>query len=231
MSKIARKTAVQFGATAGPDQIAQYGSFAASAPAFSTDPAVIQALAQFQSGWFTAVLSNNAPCTEDDNALAFLWAYQIGYLMQAGIAEYDGSTTYYVGSLCTGVGTGQIYVSVADSNTGNALTNPSFWVVSGGAFSNITSTYTVLQTDSTIICSNTAGTFTITLPAIASTPVGKKYTFKNTGGSSGFAITIKGNASELIDLANTFSLTASGSSYPAITIQTNGTQWFIISSH
>lgn len=126
MAKIARKTALIFGSTAGVNQIAEFGSLAASVPAFTTDPAVIQSLSNYLGGWFQAVIGANSPAIEDMNALCFLYAYQIAYIMQAGVAEYDAGTTYYTGSIVNSGGT--LFVSQADNNTGNALTDSTKWL-------------------------------------------------------------------------------------------------------
>ncbi len=126
MSKIVRKTAQLFGTGAGFDQVAQFGSLAASAPNYSIDPAVIQSLAAWVSGWFDAVLGGNSPAIEDMNGFCLVMAYQAAYILQQGIGEWDLGTTYYTNSLCT-VG-GVIYVSLQDTNLNNSPTSSSaYW--------------------------------------------------------------------------------------------------------
>jgi hypothetical protein len=117
LSKIARKTALLFGSTSGANQIAQYGSLANTTPNFSTDPAVIQALSQWLQGWFSAVVGSNSPAIEDMNAFCYVMAYQISYLMQEGVAEWDSGTTYYAGSIAQI--DGAQYISVTNANIGN----------------------------------------------------------------------------------------------------------------
>lgn len=132
MAKLTRKTQRLFGSSAGANQIAQFGSFAANSPLFSSDPAVIQSLSNFLTGWFGAAVGANSPAIEDMNGLFLVAFYQLAYLMQAGVAEYDTGTTYYTGSLA--MSAGQIYVSQVDNNTNNALSNRSFWIpFSGGS--------------------------------------------------------------------------------------------------
>lgn len=128
MSKILRKTQLQFGSSAavGPGGIGQYGSFAAGSIAYTKDPAVIQALSNYLDGWSGAVVGPNSPAIEDENSLAYLWAYQLGYIMQAGVAEWDSGTTYYKGSLVNNGG-GLIYGSLTDTNMGNAVTDTTKW--------------------------------------------------------------------------------------------------------
>lgn len=127
MSKLTRAVMKVFGGTATVGQIKQFGSLAAAAPLSTTDPVVIQALSEFSDGWFAAVLGGNSPAIEDMNALCFLFARQLAYLGQTGIAEWDATTTYYIGSLATAVGTGVIYVSLTNTNLNNAVTDTAHW--------------------------------------------------------------------------------------------------------
>lgn len=127
MSKIARKLAKIFGETAGAQQIGQFGSFAAGSVAYSTDPDVIQSLGNYSAGWFAAIVGSNSPAIQDVNALDYLWSYQLAYLMQAGIPEWDDDTTYYIGSIVAQVATGILYRSIQDANINNAVTDPTFW--------------------------------------------------------------------------------------------------------
>lgn len=126
MSKILRKAAQIFGVSAGPNQLAQVGSLAAAAPVFSTDPDTIQALANYAAGWFSCVVGANSPAIEDMNALCYLFAYQIAYSLQAGIAEWDATTPYYTGSVVTI--NAVPYVSIVDNNVNhNPATAILFW--------------------------------------------------------------------------------------------------------
>lgn len=87
-----------------------------------------------------------------------------------------------------------------------------------------TTTYTVLNTDVSVRMDATSAAFTATLPAIATVGVGKRITFKKVD-SSGNAATVKGNASELIDAANTNVLSTQ---YASITVESNTTGWDIV---
>lgn len=127
MAKIVRKPAKQFGSAAGPLQIGQFGSLAAGLPTYSSDPTVLQALSEWSGGWFSAILGNNSPAIEDMNAFCFVMAYQIAYLMQEGIAEWDSATTYYKGSFAQD-GNGKVYVSTFDGNLNNVLTDNTKWL-------------------------------------------------------------------------------------------------------
>lgn len=119
MAKILRKVMKVFGSTAGANQIAQFGSLANSTPNFTTDPTVIQALAQYVQGWFAAVVGSNSPAIEDMNALFYLYAYQLSYIMQQGVPEWDPDTTYYKGSIVQD-GSGDQFLSTLDTNLNNA---------------------------------------------------------------------------------------------------------------
>jgi len=132
MAKIDRKLMKIFGTNATAQQRGVFGSLAAGSPAYSTDPETIQSLSNYLGGWFDAVLGNNSPAIEDMNSLHFLFAYQLAYLMQAGIPEWNDETTYYIGSLATN-STGTVYVSRTDNNLNNILTNTTNWKPVGGS--------------------------------------------------------------------------------------------------
>lgn len=84
-----------------------------------------------------------------------------------------------------------------------------------------TANYLVTAADETMICSGAS--FMLTLPAAASLP-GKRYWFKHNDAVLGRVYTIKANASELIDDANTKKLATIGET---IAIFSDGTQWQI----
>lgn len=126
MAKIARKFMKIFGVNAGAQQRGVFGSLAAGLPAYSTDPEAIQGLSNYEDGWFGAVLGNNSPAIQDMNALQFLFAYQLAYGFQAGVPEWDDATTYYLGSFVND-GNGNLYVSLADNNLNNAVSDTSKW--------------------------------------------------------------------------------------------------------
>ncbi len=170
MAKIARKTQKIFGSTAGGTQIAQFGSLAAAAPAYTTDPETIQALANYLTGWYGAVVGSNSPAIEDMNALCYLYAYQLAYVMQSGVPEWDAETTYYIGSFASD-GAGYLYVSLTNDNLNNALTSVANWRrVNGG---------------SNVVAINPAVTPTVTLTAADS---GKTYLVNSANGATTFSL-------------------------------------------
>jgi len=127
MAKLQRKSAKLFAseATATAGGLAQFGSLAAGTPNYSTDPDVIQALDAYKEGWSSAVLGTKSPALEDRNALDYLLSYQQAYIMQHGIPEWLDTETYYIGSVVSQ--NSSIYISLADNNTNNALTNTTYW--------------------------------------------------------------------------------------------------------
>lgn len=131
MAKLVRQTAKLFGSAVSTSQIAQFGSLAASSPVTYTganaitNANLIQAT-NWTQGWSAAVEGANSPALEDLNAFCFMDSYQIGYLMQTGIPEWDSATTYYIGSVAQD-GTGNIYTSLTNSNLNNALSSTSNW--------------------------------------------------------------------------------------------------------
>lgn len=139
MAKITRKVAKIFGSSAGANQIAKFGSLAAGSPATysgaTADPATIQSLGNWLSGWFAGVEGANSPAIEDLNAFCYTMAYQIAYQMQEGIPEWDSSTTYYTGSIVQD-GSANIYYSLVDNNLNNLVSDTSKWGYLPNSFAN-----------------------------------------------------------------------------------------------
>lgn len=90
-----------------------------------------------------------------------------------------------------------------------------------GNVRSISAADTVLKTDGLIILTGT-GTYTLNLPA-ASTMSGSTVKFKKTGASG--TITLDGNASETIDGATTYAITAQ---YRSVEIYSDGTNWHVL---
>lgn len=123
MAKIPRKTQKIFGSTAGGTGITEYGSPAGGSPVYSTDLDDIQT-AEWDTGWAAAALAGTEiPTFQDFNAIHYTATNQLGYLLQEGVAEYDAGTEYHQNSIVKKTGTYELYGSVIDTNTGNALPN------------------------------------------------------------------------------------------------------------
>jgi len=143
MAKITRAAQKIFGVNSGFQEVAQFGSLANTTPNYSMDPVVIQALAQFTNGWFDAVIGGNSPAIQDMNALCYLYAYQLAYVLQQGVPEWDAATTYFIGSVVQD-GTGATFLSTLDNNLNNAL-NVAGWFPIGtvGALTQIVGNVTM----------------------------------------------------------------------------------------
>lgn len=133
MGKLTRFTQLLFGSTASAGRISEYGSLQNGTPTTYAGSAATPALIQgdpgnFESGWDGAVIGNSSPAIQDANAVQYLNSYQLAYLLQEGIAEYDAATTYYINSICQV--SGVLYVSLVNTNIGNApASSPSDWTV------------------------------------------------------------------------------------------------------
>ena len=91
-----------------------------------------------------------------------------------------------------------------------------------------TANYTATESDEFIAVDATAGAVVITLPAVASTRVGKVYTVKKVD-ASGNAASLNPNASETIDgSAATLDITTQ---WQSITIINTGAAWLVVSEY
>ena len=120
-TKIIRKTASIFGGglNALSNQVEQFGSKRQTGtPNYTVDPAVIQSLAAWSDGWAEALnATNGSEYLQDRNGVDFVASYQIAYLLQQGIAEWDSATPYFINSIVQYGGI--FYKSLIDNNTGN----------------------------------------------------------------------------------------------------------------
>ncbi len=224
-AKLTRKNMKVFGSAPGVNQMAVFGSLKAGAPAFSTNVETIQSLSNYLTGWFDAVIGGSAPAIEDWNSLCFVFAYQIAYLMQTGVEEWNASTEYFIGSIAND-GTGQLYVSIVDNNLNNALTDSTKWKIQGNGVRNVTGTDTAVQTDEYLRLDPTGASFVETLPSLAATPLGKEFTLKNVA-TNGNTATVTPDGSDTIDQQASVVL----NSIPiqdCITVKNGGPQWDLV---
>ena len=161
MSKITRVTQKQFGLNGLATYFGQFGSLASGTPVTTKDPKEIQNTTAFLTGWTAETVATNRPALEDFNGLDFLKFYQLGYILQQGVPEWDSATTYYIGSIVNdtantaGLGVGVLLKSKIDDNLNNVLSNSTAWgaavsvpSVSGGvagSFKNLS----IVQTSAT----------------------------------------------------------------------------------
>lgn len=116
MAKITRKTAYIFAENAASTDVEQFASKQQTGePNYTADPAIIQALAAWGVGWSDALNpTNNSQWKQDRNAVDLVATYQIAYILQQGIPEWDSGTTYYTNSVVQYDGV--FYISLVDDN-------------------------------------------------------------------------------------------------------------------
>lgn len=126
MAGLPRKPLFPF-ATSATNQ-GQFGSAQLGTKITTTDPSVVQGIsggapsAAWNQGWLDAVISGLAlPPLEEMQGVQFVHSYMLSYLLTRGLAEWDSITTYNQWDFCKKTGTWQLYGSLIDSNTGNAL--------------------------------------------------------------------------------------------------------------
>lgn len=231
MAKITRKNQKIFGETAGVDEIAQIGSLFAGTPTFSTDPDVIQALVEYSNGWFNVAIGDNSPAEEDMNAFCYLVTRQLAYLFQSGTAEWNDTTTYYIGSQAQD-GLGNIYISLTDNNTNNALTDAANWKPLGVSpnikavvFGDSPVTLVSGDSEKTLFVTTAGGAITINLPAPA---LNFRITFVDVGfvmGTNNLTISRNGGTYKIGNVASDFIAAANGGTW---VLASNGTDYFFI---
>jgi len=226
MAKITRVLMKIFGQDAGTNQRGKIGSLASGTPETTTDLKEMQSNANYLGGWFSCVVGNNSPAIEDMNALHYLMAYQLAYGFQQGIAEWEVSTEYHLGSMVND--SGIIYVSLANDNLGNALSDSTKWrtllnyVIPVNPSTDSPFAITAIK-NGAILSVDTVAALQVDLPA----PL-KGLSFSvvdKTGNADSFPITINRNATEKIQgLASDFVCEAPFGSW---TFVCDGTDWFI----
>ena len=126
MSKLTRVFQNLFCGSASVGNVGQFGSLALGTPTTTTNISTIQALAAWLAGFTSETVAGNVPALEDFNGIFLVAFYQICYLLQMGIPEYDPSTVYYTNSVVQY--NGIFYQSLVDTNTGNTpSSSPSQW--------------------------------------------------------------------------------------------------------
>jgi len=129
MAKITRAIQKIFGADAAGDEIAQIGSLRAGGIVYTTNLVTMQGLSQYDDGLNGIVhISKFIPALEDINAMYFMLTTQVAYGFQEGIPEYDATTEYHQNSIVKDPGTYDLYYSLQNTNTGNALTEGAWWL-------------------------------------------------------------------------------------------------------
>ncbi len=131
MSRIAPSLQKIFGSSlTTTGNVAVFGSLAAGAPAYSSDPKTIQSLSQYLEGFTSGVVGNNSPAIQDMNSLMLAVTSQIAYFLQQGVPEWNTDNPYYIGGFATD-GAGNLYVSQTNGNIGHALSDTNNWLPYG----------------------------------------------------------------------------------------------------
>ncbi len=126
MPALARKTQRTFGLAGTVGNYGQFGSKAAAAPLNSQDPAVIQALNAFvDEGFVDADAAGGVPYLEDMNGLFLVAFYQLAYLFEQGVPEWDAGTTYYSNGMCKY--NGVLYLSLQNTNLNKNPASETAW--------------------------------------------------------------------------------------------------------
>ena len=95
-------------------------------PQYTADLLSIQGLGAWAQGWEGAINNlTKTPAMQDMNSVFFALSYQIAYLLQAGIPEWNASTTYHQYQFCTT--SGRIYFSKQNTNLNHATSESSWW--------------------------------------------------------------------------------------------------------
>jgi hypothetical protein len=199
MARVTRKTQKIF--ALGAANNGQFGSAVAGTYVLSTDPAVLQNLAAWNSGWLSATVGAKFfPTLEEMQGIQYVQTYQLAYMFQEGIPEYDSGTTYYTNSVVKKAGTYQLYGSITNGNIGNALTDAANWVFLSDLSAPFPGTLLIAQATDT----GAANTYQVApSPAIGSYVTGQIYflipAHDNTGAST---ISISALAAKSIKLTD-----------------------------
>lgn len=235
MPKLAKKIPKLFAKNAAIDTLGQIGSLRAGTPNVSKDPTVLQALPNFEDGWPSIVIGNNAPAIEDMNALFFVVFYFIKSIYENGLPELDLDETYYVNSVLTYEGAPLLGLRDDFSPTpvgSFGPLNPTDFQSLGCAVQVATDEFSNPGRSKDIILCNAnalgVDTLELRLPNTDTVPMGKKYIIKNvsTKGSAK-KVKVTGNAGQLIDDVTEVTLSAAIIN-ESITIVSGGTQWYIV---
>lgn len=126
MSKINRAFQKVFGGTGVTSDFGEFGSLALGTPTTTKDPATIQSLPAWGGGWAQATIGTLIPAYQDMNSVHFLAFYQLCYLLQMGIPEWDNQTPYYISSIVQY--NGLLYTSLQDNSINQEPdTQTAFW--------------------------------------------------------------------------------------------------------
>lgn len=127
MAKLTRYTQKVFANAASNN--GQFGSGVVGTKVTTNNLTTLQALPAYEEGWLDAVISpQTLPPLEEMQGLQYIQTYQLSYLFQEGIPDWDGGTTYYQYSIVKQPGTFNLYGSLTNDNLNNVLTDTTNWI-------------------------------------------------------------------------------------------------------
>lgn len=235
MANLARKIQKIFGNTLGatPNGLSVFGSFAAGAPSYSTDPDAIQGSPQFDGGWTNSIIGTNSPALEDMNSIFYVISYQLAYLLQKGLPEWGSTTEYFIGDLAKD-SSGNIYKSIQDNNTNNLLTDSAWWSLVSASYVAITEAIsgnkTIGSSDNgkAFVCDNSSSGIIFTLPSAATAGNGFRFKVIDKVGnfsSTTYPVYLDPNGSDKIQNLNAnYNLNSDFGSWQVVC---DGTQWYL----
>ena len=136
MAKIIRNNQKVFGDNAAVNNFFQFGNSSVT----TKDVGAMQD-GNWENGWSSGGVNINGVITpqfQEFNTLSYVATSQIAYLQQEGIAEYHAETEYHQNSIVKESGTSNLYVSLVNNNTGNAVNSGgdnAFWKFAGDLLS------------------------------------------------------------------------------------------------
>lgn len=120
MARLARKYLKVFALNATNNGV--FGSAQDGTKVITSNIETLQSKPAWLTGWLDAIIGTKKfPAVEEFQSVQYVHSYQTAYLLQEGIPEYDAATTYYENSIVRKSGTYELYGSLIDNNTGNAL--------------------------------------------------------------------------------------------------------------
>ena len=126
--KLARKAQTIFAYLCSDEQMCAFGTpnpQLLGDPVFTKDVEEIQT-SIYERGWFPETLSGNIrPYAEDMNGLHYVHSYQLAYLLQAGIPEWNKDTPYYQNCICRVGAT--LYIALTTNNNSYPPDHSSDW--------------------------------------------------------------------------------------------------------
>ena len=217
------KVFADIGAT-GPsgNYLGVFGSAKEGTKAYSSVPATIQSLTQYDNGIKSALINGVPLAMQEIDALNYLLTTSAKYIEGYGIGFYNASIEYFIGSLCRYGST--IFISKIDNNINNSPTTSTNWAVFfSKEHSNIFDTnYYILPYETMIdhVYNTNTDMF---LPEAVAINKGRNILIYNA--SPGNTKTIKVANSGTINGLASYSL----GFYKFVQVRSTGTEWQIIS--